>query len=176
MFRLEENLGIIVASVATILPLFQQFQPKARIHSSATDDTFALKRNVTKVKTTNHGTASSLEEGLLPLHPTAITKTTAFKIDRAGNSNLRPETGVGFDESWRPSVWVTCYLKFHRVWKSGWEKKLLRPVVQALSIVRIVWAVVTVFHRASNIVNNTSVEFSKNLQRWGPRRESGLML
>lgn len=76
----------------------------ARIHSSRADDTFALKQNIAQAKTLNRSAASSLEEGSLPLHPTGITKTTAFKVDRAGNSNVRPEAGVDFDGVWGPSV------------------------------------------------------------------------
>lgn len=104
MLRLEENLGIIVASLPTILPLFRNLRPMARVHSFTADDTFALKENVRRAKTTNHGTRSLLEEGPLPLHQTGITKTTAFKIDRAENGNIRPEADVEFDGGWESSV------------------------------------------------------------------------
>ena len=75
----------------------------AQIHSFTADDTFALKENVRRAKTTDH-CIPSLEEGPSPLDHTGITKTTAFEIERAENGNVRPEVGVGFEERWGSSI------------------------------------------------------------------------
>ncbi len=58
MCRLEENLGIIAASVFTIRLLFRRFRPITRIHSATADDRFARNGNFSQAKSKAHSSAT----------------------------------------------------------------------------------------------------------------------
>lgn len=81
MSRLEENIGIIVASLPTIRPLFRRFAPMTRINSVEAKGTFTANQATAHARNPH---VKALEEGSLALHPIGITKTTAFKVESDG--------------------------------------------------------------------------------------------
>ncbi|KAL6714380.1 hypothetical protein ACLMJK_007803 [Lecanora helva] len=77
---LEENVGIIAATLPTIRPLFRR--SITRINSvDAAKDTFTARQPSTRAR---NAQVRALEEGNLPLYGVGITKTTSFSV--ASNS------------------------------------------------------------------------------------------
>ena len=79
--RLEENIGIIAASLPTIRPLFRRFDPISRVSFDAAKNTFTANHMAIRTKKT---TMRALEEGPLSLHPISVSKTTVFQVDSDG--------------------------------------------------------------------------------------------